>query len=73
MIEGCGTADALFDDTEPSCTVFYDGAFSSVIKTEFDFYRITREAVIKVDADGNRLADCEEKGVNCISSLYSIE
>ncbi len=73
VIEGCGTADALFDDTEPSCTVFYDGAFSSVIKTEFDFYRITREAVIKVDADGNRLADCEEKGVNCISSLYSIE
>ncbi|MDX7690277.1 hypothetical protein SJU67_00460 [Aeromonas caviae] len=73
VIEGCGTADALFDDTEPSCTVFYDGAFSSVIKAEFDFYRITREAVIKVDADGNRLADCEEKGVNCISSLYSIE
>lgn len=73
VIEGCGTADALFDDTEPSCTVFYDGAFSSVIKTEFDFYRITREAVIKVDADGNRLAECEEKGVNCISSLYSIE
>lgn len=73
VIEGCGTADALFDDAEPSCTVFYDGKFSSIIKTEFDFYRITREAVIKVDADGNRLADCEAKGMNCITSLYSIE